>query len=208
MARISDDANGAVSGKMGRAVYYSMYGRMYVRSAMMPRDKNSWSDEQVKVRGRVKQIAALWRQVYKNPVRQIWEQAAQQMSGYNLFLKTNLSAIKIDTGQVNMEFLHLTTGPLSLPRHMNAVPLQEDNRQWQLSWNDDSGYQLSQPSDQLMAIFAHDGKFTDPVATGFKRSDQSGQLHVPEKITNLQGVYLFFASQDGKMYSADQFFGK
>lgn len=207
MGRIANITNGAISGKVGPVVYYEMNGKAYVRAAMMPRAKESWSTQQNGVRQKVSRLAALWRQLSKNPLRQIWEQAAVGMSAYNLFLKTNLPAFKGLAAQADLEFLHLSTGQLPLPHHLNAQLLEGQAPQWQVSWNDDSGYMLAQPGDELMAIFASDGKFTDPVATGFHRTEQSGLLQVPKKVTNLQGVYLFFASADENNYSPDQFFG-
>jgi hypothetical protein len=207
MGRIANITNGAISGKVGPVVYYEMNGKAYVRAAMMPRAIDSWSTQQNGVRQKVSRLAALWRQLSKNPLRQIWEQAAVGMSAYNLFLKTNLPAFRGTAVQADLEFLHLSTGQLPLPHHLNAQMLDGNTSKWQVSWNDDSGYMIAQPGDELLAIFAHDGKFTEPVATGLRRADQSGQVQVPEKVTNLQGMYLFFASTDKNTYSTDQFFG-
>jgi hypothetical protein len=207
MGRIANITNGAISGKVGPVVYYEMNGKAYVRAAMMPRAKESWSTQQNGVRQKVSRLAALWRQLSKNPLRQIWEQAAVGMSAYNLFLKTNLPAFKGTAVQADLEFLHLSTGQLPLPHHLNAQMLDGNTSLWQVSWNDDSGYMIAQLGDELMAIFAHDGKFTNPEPTGLSRTDQSGQVQVPEKVTNLQGMYLFFVSADKNTYSPDQFFG-
>lgn len=206
MGRIANVTNGAVSGKVGPVVYYEMKGKAYVRAAMMPRAKESWSSEQKGVRKKVSRVAALWRQLDKNPVREIWAQAAEQMSAYNLFLKTNLPAFKGEMIQPDPEFFHLTAGQLPLPHHLNAVAAQGDASSWQVSWKDDSGYLLSQPEDELMVIFAHDGKFTHPVATGALRSQENATVQVPAEIKNLQGIHLFFAAPKRKIYSSDQFF--
>lgn len=207
MGKIANITNGAVSGKVGPVVYYEMKGKAYVRAAMMPRAKDSWSAEQKGVRKKVSRVAAIWRQLGKNPVREIWAQAAEQMSAYNLFLKTNLPAFKGEMIQPDPEFFHLTAGQLPLPHHLNAVVLQGNATSWQVSWKDDSGYLFSLPEDELMVIYAHDGKFTHPVGTGALRSQESALVQVPAEIKNLQGIYLFFASAKRKMYSIDQFFG-
>ncbi|HLN73970.1 MAG TPA: DUF6266 family protein [Prolixibacteraceae bacterium] len=207
MGRIANVTNGAVSGKVGPVVYYEMKGKAYVRAAMMPRAKGSWSAEQTGVRKKVSQVAAIWRQLDKNPVKEIWARAAEQMSAYNLFLKTNLPAFKGEEMQADPEFFHLTAGALPLPHHLNAEVLEGNTTKWQVSWKDDSGYQLSQAEDELMVIFAHDGKFTHPVATGAHRSQEKALIQVPAEIKNLQGIHLFFAAAKRGIYSADQFFG-
>lgn len=205
MGKIANVSNGAVSGKVGPVVYYEMNGKAYVRAAMMPRDKGSWSAEQKGVRKKVSRVAAIWRQLDKNPVREIWKLAAEQMSGYNLFLKTNLPAFKGDAVVADMEFLHLSVGTLPLPHRLDATRVDGDALKWEVLWKDDSGYMLSQPDDELMAIFAHMGKFTHPVATGARRSQGNGMVQAPAEVKDLQGMYLFFASPQRELYSTDQF---
>lgn len=207
MGRIANVTNGAVSGKVGPVVYYEMKGKAYVRAAMMPRAKGSWSAEQTGVRKKVSRVAAIWRQLDKNPVKEIWAKAAEQMSAYNLFLKTNLPAFKGGAIQPDPEFFHLTAGQLPLPHHLNAAIVPENGSTWQIIWKDDSGYLLSQAEDELMVIFAHEGKFTHPVASGAFRMQEKASVKVPAEIKNLQGIYLFFASAKRGIYSADQFFG-
>lgn len=207
MGRIANVTNGAVSGKVGPVVYYEMKGKAYVRAAMMPRAKDSWSAEQTGVRKKVSRVAALWRHLDKNPVRDIWAKAAQGMSAYNLFLKTNLPAFKGEALQLDMEFFHLTAGELPLPHHLNAVAAEEGAFSWQVSWKDDSGYLLAEPGDELMAIFAYGERFTNPVATGALRSQGNAQVQAPATLKDLKGIHLFFASPERKIYSPDQFFG-
>lgn len=207
MGKIANVTNGAISGKVGPVVYYEMNGKAYVRGAMMPRAKESWSTEQVGVRKKVSRVAAIWRQLDKNPVREIWKEAAEQMSAYNLFLKTNLPAFKGESIQPDPEFFHLTAGQLPLPHHLNAVVAEGETSKWQVSWKDDSGYQLSQAKDELMVIFAHGERFTHPVATGAQRNQGNAVLQAPAGIKDLKGIHLFFASPQRELYSPDQFFG-
>lgn len=205
MGRITNVSTGAVSGKVGPVVYYEMNGVAYVRAAPRPRAKGAWSVQQGGVRQKVARVAALWRLLDKNPLRQIWMLAAENMSAYNLFLKTNLPAFKGEAMQADLEFLHLTNGHLPLPHHLKAVPVQGDASKRQVSWKDDSGYMLSQGNDELMVVFAQDGKFSHPVATGARRSQETALVKVPEGMANLKGIYLYFASPKRELYSLDQF---
>lgn len=136
-----------------------------------------------------------------------WRLAAENMSGYNLFLKTNLPAFKGDETQMDLERVHLSFGTLPLPLHLKAVAVEGDPTRWNVSWKDDSGIGLSQKSDELMVVFAHDGKFSNPVATGAKRNNESSFVQLPAGMANLQGLYLYFASADQTLYSTDQFVG-
>ena len=127
------------------------------------------------------------------------------MSAYNLFLKTNLPAFKGEAMQVELEFLHLSMGPLPLPHHLQAVKVPGDALKWDVSWKDDSGYMLSQPQDKLMAIFAWEGQFSHPVACGAVRSQQKAVVEAPGNSKKLLGTYLYFASPKRELYSMDQF---
>lgn len=205
MGRITNVSNGTVSGKVGPAVYYSMNGKEYVRAAPGPRPKGAWSAEQVGVRNKIGRIAALWRQMNNNPVRQIWKESAQQMSAYNLFLKTNLPAFRGEGLQADLEFLHLSAGELPFPHHLEAVKTEGEASTWNVSWKDDSGYMLSLPDDELMVIFAYEGKFGHPVTTGALRGQETVAVQAPADAKKLQGFYLYFASPQRKLYSTDQF---
>lgn len=208
MAKIKSDATGAISGTVGPVVYYYVNGKQYVRSAIRDRAKDSWSEGQVIYRQKVSKVGAFWKLLIKNPVRLTWNLAAENMSGYNLFLKTNLPAFVGDGTKMDLDRLHLSIGTLPLPLHLNAIAEQGDPMKWKVSWKDDSGIGLSKSSDELIVVFAHDGKFSNPVATGAKRGQETALVQVPEGTGTLQGIYLSFASGDRKLFSMDQFVGE
>jgi len=205
MGRVNSDLGGAISGMVGPVVFYNRRGKTYVRSAIKERAKESWSKSQVGVRNKVKRVAAIWRQLDKNPLRATWKLATDQMSGYNLFLKTNLSAFKDEGTQVDLEWLHLSFGNLPIPHQLTAAPAVDDSSKWNVSWKDDSGHMLSLPDDELMVAFAYEGKFSHPMATGAHRSQETAQVQVPIEAKTLKGIYLYFASPKRELYSVDQF---
>lgn len=205
MGRITNVSTGAVSGKVGPAVYYEMNGVAYIRAAPRPRAKGAWSAPQKMVRQKVARVAVLWRLLDKNPIRAAWKLGAENMTAYNLFLKTNLPAFKGEGLEADYEFLHLSVGRLPLPHHLEAVKMEGDASKRWVSWKDDSGYMLSQPNDELMVVFAQEGKFSHPIATGARRSQEAALVQVPEGMANLKGIYLYFASPKRGLYSVDQF---
>ena len=207
MARVRSDLGGAISGMIGPVVYYNVKGKTYIRSKMNERPKNSWSPEQVLYRQKVSRTAAFWKLLKDNPVSNTYKLAAENMSGYNLFLKTNLPAFVGDGAKMDLDRLHLSFGTLPLPLHLKAVAVEGDPKKWNVSWKDDSGIGLSHKGDELMVVFAHDGTFSHPVATGGKRNQETALIQVPAETGKLQGIFLFFASADGKLYSLDEFVG-
>ena len=207
MAKVRDDLGGAISGLIGPIVYYNFNGKTYIRSKMKERSKSSWSPEQVIYRQKVSRTAAFWKILINNPVRHTYNLAAENMSGYNLFLKTNLPAFVGDGTQMDLDRLHLSFGTLPLPLHIKAVAVDGDSTKWNVSWKDDSGIGLSQNGDELMVVFAYDGTFSHPVGTGVQRIKETALVQVPAGTGNLQGIFLFFASADRKLYSVDQYVG-
>lgn len=209
MAKVRSDLGGAISGLIGPIVYYNYNGKTYIRAKMRDRAKNSWSPKQVLYRQKVSRTAAFWKLLKNNPVIKTYKLAAENMSGYNLFLKTNLPAFVGDGSKMDLERLHLSFGTLPLPLQLKAVAVAVEGSpvKWNVSWKDDSGFGLSNNSDELQILFAYDGTFSYPVATGAKRNQGTALVQVPAGTKNLQGIFLSFASDDLKLYSFDQFFG-
>ena len=207
MGKVRSDLGGAISGMVGPVVFYNIKGKSFVRSAIKERAKNSWSLEQVIYRQKVSKTAALWKLLAKNPIRETYNLAAENMSGYNLFLKTNLPAFVGDGIQMDLERLHLSFGTLPLPLQLKAVAVEGDPTKWNVSWKDDSDIGLAQQSDKLVVVFAQDGKFSHPVSTGALRNQESAVIPFPESAGIVQGMYLSFASVERKLYSVDQYFG-
>jgi hypothetical protein len=56
-------------------------------------------------------------------------------------------------------------------------------------------------------MIVHEGKFKGPIATGLKRKQQTVVIQLPSGIGTIEGIYLFFGSDERGMYSADQYFG-
>jgi hypothetical protein len=58
-----------------------------------------------------------------------------------------------------------------------------------------------------MMMVGHDGEFAGPIVTGALRKQESAVIELPVVSGTVQGIYLFFASEERKMYSWDQYFG-
>ena len=173
---------------------------------MRPRGKNSWSENQVLHRKRISSVGSLWKKLSKNPVRSSWRIASGLWPGYSLFLKTNMAAFSADGTQIDFEYLHLSTGILPLPHVLKASVTEGNAELWEASWLNDSGKGSAKLNDELLVMVVRDGKFSNPMATGAKRGDQSASVQLPGGEGTVQGIYLSFASSDSASYSLDQFF--
>lgn len=206
MAKLPGGVNGPISGTAGPVTMYTVEGKVYMRGAMLPRSKDSWSNKQVSYRKRVSNVGKLWKSLANNPVRECWRASSKPNPGYSLFLKTNLAAFNEDGSHVDLEWFHLAIGKLPLPHLLKAAPSVNDPATWEISWQDDSGKGKASADDKLMLMVAHDNGFSDPIATPFMRKEQSAVVKLPEQPAGMQGIFLSFISRDGKSQSIDQFF--
>lgn len=206
MAILKGGVDGPISGLVGTVVCYHMDGVTYMRGKITPREEDSWSDKQLIHRQRVSHVAALWRSLKNNPVRLVWRATSKPWPGYSLFLKTNLAAFNADGSQMDLEYLHLSTGNLPLPHQLMAAASKADPEVWEVSWLNDSGKGTASATDELLVMAVRDGKFSNPIITGARRGDEKATIQLPVGEGNVQGIYLSFVSSDKDVCSMDQFF--
>lgn len=206
MAILKGGVDGPISGVVGTVVCYPMGGITYMRGKMGPREKDSWSDNQVLHRRRISSVGSLWKDLRNNPVRATWRIASGLWPGYSLFLKTNLGAFNADGSQIDLEYLHLSAGNLPLPHQLMASAVEGNPEVWNISWLNDSGKGLAKSKDELLVMVVRDGKFSDQITTGTKRGDQFAAVQLPQGEGAVQGIYLSFTSIDRTSFSVDQFF--
>jgi hypothetical protein len=207
MAKVTGGTDGSISGAIGAVVFYKMRGKSYARKAPGDRAKNSWSEGQRTYFTKFGKAAAYWRQLTPQEIKAIFDLAAENMTGYNLFLKTNLPAFSADGSQIDFEYMHLSAGKLPLPHHLKAQKATNDPEKVEVTWTDDSDKVLASTRDVLMMTVVRDGKFTAPIATGVFRKQQSAVIQLPAGTGTVQGIYLSFASKERNLYSPDQWFG-
>jgi hypothetical protein len=61
--------------------------------------------------------------------------------------------------------------------------------------------------DELMMMVSNDEKFIGPNATSVLRKQESAVIQLPAITGTIQGIYLFFGSDERKLYSPDMYFG-
>jgi len=207
MAKIRGGIDSKISGMIGPLVYVNFNGGSYVRMAPRARAKNSWKPKQVESRKRFSEFCAFWSGQIHGSLKKIWGLSAERMNGFNLFLKTNLSAFGHDGKIADLSRFHFTTGKLPLPYHLNAVRLVEDPGKVKVTWQDDSDSGLAGTKDEMMMIIAHEGKFTRPTGTGSFRKQGEVVIQLPDGLGSVEGIYLYFASKERELYSPDLYFG-
>ncbi len=196
-----------ISGMVGPLVFVNFRGGTYVRTAPRSRKKNEWGATQTAYRNKFSKVCHFWTRQTYDATKKIWGIAAENMNGFNLFVKTNLPAFGSDGTVTEYERFHVSTGKLPLPRQLRAERVVGDPEKVEVHWEDDSGEALALPDDELMMVAVRGSRIFAPVATGALRRQQSAVAQLPAGTGEIKGIYLYFGSDKRRLYSVDQWFG-
>jgi len=203
MARIR---GGKIKGRVGNVVYSEWNGIEVVRSAPV-RNKNSWSEKQELHRQRFKAIREYCRKYRLTLIPQIWNLAAENRHGTNLFLKANAPAFALDGQLTAVDKLHFSAGRLPLPQQIEAKRLENEPSKLEVRWINDENLPVVYAHDELMMVAGYPDHFSEPIATGVERKSGEAVINLHADAQNITGVWLFFKAYKKNGYSSDQYFG-
>jgi hypothetical protein len=205
MARITGGIGKFVSGKLESVVFVQREGMTYIRK-LPEYTKNSWTPRQKLHRERFRLVSAFCRQHQMRIIIPIWNLVQGRGSGYSRFLKANMPAFGMDGQLADRAMLHFSNGVLPLPYHFTVERARDVTDKIDVSWDNDSLNSNKYDQDELMMVPAYTDKFGEPVNTGARRKANHVSLVLPKGPSNVEAVYLFFASNDRKRYSPDRYF--
>ena len=203
MARIK---GGVLKGKVGNVVYSEWKGIEVVKAAPN-RSKNSWSERQIMHRQRFKAIREYCGKYSRTLIPQIWNLAAEDGHGHNLFLKANSPAFALDGELTAFEKLHFSAGNLPLPQQITAKRLAGDPSKVEVIWTNDGNLSPAYAHDTLMMVAGYADHFSTPIATGVYRKKGEAVIDLPADFATITGIWLFFRTYEKDGYSWDQYFG-
>jgi hypothetical protein len=198
--------DGLLKGKVGKVVYSEWKGIEIVKSAPQ-RSKNSWSERQIMHRERFKIISEYCGKYKYTLIPQIWNLAADNGHGRNLFLKANSPAFALDGQLTAVEKLHFSAGKLPFPQQMNVRRIESDPSKVEANWANDENLSPVYSHDELMMVTGTPGHYSSPIATGVLRKAGLAVIDLPADAVNISGVWLFFRSSKKDGYSWDHYFG-
>lgn len=200
MAKVTGGMGLDLSGKVGGLVYVQFNGGTYTRRA--PRiKKDSWSPGQLLVRQRFSAINSFCGQFKYTVIPQIWNGAAEKMSGYAFFLKSNMAAFAPDGSLGDAKKLKFSTGKLIWPEGLEAHRSEADVHTIEVNWPKYLNVGGVHLKDELMVISAGDGNYSEIKVTGIERNALSGSFELPALPAAATHIYLFFGSKDHRDYS-------
>lgn len=202
MARIK---GGILKGKVGGTVYTEWNGIEVVRS-LPRRSKNGWTDKQLLHRQRFAAINAYCARYKYSLIPLIWNLAAENGHGYNLFVKANSPAFSLDGTLTEVDKLHFSAGKLPMPQQFKAKRSDNDASKVEVRWVNDENLSYVFSHDELMMVAGYPDHFSAPIATGILREAGEALIDLPEDAENISGIWLFFRAYKKDGYSGDPYF--
>ncbi|HLN72127.1 MAG TPA: hypothetical protein VK205_02455, partial [Prolixibacteraceae bacterium] len=195
MAKYSGIFGAYISGKVGKLVYYTSNGKKCVRSLPKKSEKEP-SPVQVMNRQRFLMMTKFCNQFKYVVIPQIWNLAAKQMSGRNLFMKTNKAAFDAQGKVSDPMLLKLSTGKLLMPSLVQCQRHEAGSTLMDVDWTENYYKGGISYWDELLVISMGEGQFSLIENTGIKRGDLKGSFELPALKVAATHVYLFFATMD------------
>lgn len=209
MAKVMEGARASFSGKADGVVYVRLNGEVYTRK-LPKRKKEAWTPGMIKNLERFKQVNAFCSLFKESLIPQIWKGVNPRMSGYALFLKTNMAAFAADGTIADAKKLMLSTGILPFPQDFEAKRSQADPSQIEVSWPKEMHVGGVHLKDELMVIGCKDGEYSDIINTGIERKELGGTFTLSSFSMPIDPspmlLYLFFASANRRDYSPSECF--
>ncbi len=199
MGKYNQGILGPFTGKVGAVVGSSWKGVNYIKSLPGPNASNT--EAQQKQRSRFKSVVSLASSLMESLIRPVWNLFSGKMTGYNLFVKTNMPAFDESGTLVNYSDFHASMGALPLPENLNIQDDADVVSGIELSWKDDSATGIGNADDKLHLMVMTADK-VHILNTASIRSDQTAEITLPVPAGNVH-VYAFFGTADGDKFSPD-----
>lgn len=209
MAKVIEGSRSQLSGKADGQVYVRLNGEVYTRK--LPKwTKNSFSKGMLQNQKRFKLVNEFCSVFKDSVIPQIWKGVSPRMSGYALFLKSNMPAFGPDGTVEDPKRVILSTGILSFPPGFAAKRMEVDENRMEVSWPKQMHVGGVHLKDELMVVFSFGGEYSGIINTGIVRNDLGGTFALPASPMPHAPcpmlLYLFFAAANRRDYSESKCF--
>jgi len=202
MGIINQGILGGVSGTVGNVVGGSWKGIDYLRGKA-ENYNDAQTEEQVNQRTKFAACVAFSQSIMDTLIKPIWDRKAVKMSGFNLFMKTNINVFDDEGQLIGLENLKLSVGSLPLP---TGIVVQNDGvvaGAIRITWEDNSGIGKASATDRLRVVAISNGALVDMKGLAFTRSEGLANVQLPYGSGVTIHVYVFFQNDGNTMYSRD-----
>ena len=201
MGKYNQGILGPFTGKVGSVVGSSWKGVNYIKSLPGPNSSNS--EDQQKQRSRFKAVVSFASSLLETLIRPVWNLSAGKMTGYNLFVKTNMPAFNDSGDLANYSQFRASVGNLSLPSSISIQDDSEVSSGIEITWKDESSTGLGNAGDKLHLLVMSATR-VHIIHLDAVRSDQSAEITLPVDPGSTH-IYAFFGTVEEDEFSEDHY---
>jgi hypothetical protein len=200
MGIINQSPIGTIKGAFGNYIGGSWKGRGYVK--IRPSSiANPKTPKQQRQRARFAACTKLSKFLTVDILKPIWKKMAGNITGQNLFMKTNISMFSPDGTITDYENLKVSVGRLPLPEN---IVVQNDGTTAgaiRITWEDNSGWSIAAATDRLKVVYI--AGVTAVVMKGlvFTRSEELATIQLTGVSGQTVHLYVFFEDEESETYS-------
>lgn len=204
MGKINQGILGAVSGTVGNVVGGSWKGINYLR-VKAQHFQDAKTEGQVGQRAKFGACVALAKSLLDSIIRPIWDKKAKKMSGYNLFVKTNIGQFDENGEIIDFTKLKIAIGDLPEIKNLTVDNDEQEDGGIMLSWDDNSSISGAAPSDELCILAYCEGEIAILDSIEAVRTDGMAQVTLPFGTGVDVHVYAFFENEAKTSFSNDKY---
>lgn len=198
--------DGVIQGRVGNMIFYQVNGVTRVRTAP-PKIRDPNTPKQQANRNRFIVALRFYQRMKDTFLPIVWQLGAKgmAMSGYNLFMRLNISVFNERT-IFDPAHLVLTLG--SLPRMNKLMVKERQGNCVTLEWENSLNVEGAHTNDHLQVVALFEGRMYTPVwlkEVRAHRCEQVVQVDLGKDWKRTVHLYCFFASPDGSAYSASSY---
>ncbi|HSH50179.1 MAG TPA: DUF6266 family protein [Bacteroidales bacterium] len=201
MSKIPQGILGGMSGKIGGVVGSSWKGINVLKTKPLS-VANPNTAEQIAQRTKFSNSVAFSKQILSDYIKPLWDRFAGQMSGFNAFIKANITEFEGEVPLSTGNFV-LAQGRMS-PTSVDDLNIVAGDTVLTVTWPDDSGTGFKLTDDEVFAIAINETKkqLGKPI-TIKSRADLSIDVNLPEppETGDIVTAYLCFRRMDGTVVS-------
>ncbi len=207
MAIIFSSALQHLKGKIGNFIFYHAKGQLRMRSYGKP-NTICWTSEQKLQQNRLRAVVFFYRVNQTTLLPKIWKIAARDMvmSGYNLFIRENMSVFNAEHSIGDYSMLHVSQGRLEFPQTLQVSSYGRG--EIRLMWANLLPKTSSNMSHRLHVVWL-DGKgdFSLHVLSvaDVSRRDEEAVLPLPEAGSKDLHLFVYFSNKEETQFSPDRY---
>ncbi|MDX9883167.1 MAG: DUF6266 family protein [Prolixibacteraceae bacterium] len=204
MGKISQGILGGFSGKVGNVIGGNWKGIDYMRSRTSQK-KDANSIKQQNQRAKFSGCIALANSIMSTIILPIWNKKAIRMTGYNLFVKTNLPVFDTNGAITDYSNLKISVGDLLLPTNLVIKNNGAGNGALLATWSDNSGTGNAAPTDRIRVLVICDGEVVEMQGLTFSRQTEFASFSIPFGSGKIVHVYAFFENESKTNFSINNY---